>query len=93
MILTVSPSEDEAGLAVVSRFARKESRRQRRLVPFQPRRGHLEVRCDPAQQAPELRTVRPVPQMRQFVHGDIFQHFPRREDQMPVNEDMAFGPA
>jgi hypothetical protein len=63
------------------------------LVRIEPCLPRLPIRQDAPHQFPEPMVVIPMPEMAEFVNHGVFQHGPRRKDEMPVQVHAAVGSA
>ena len=61
-------------------------------MQLEPAAGFIYIRQHHAEEAPEVRTVRPVPQVGQFTDHDVLEHLGWREDQVLVDDHIAPGP-
>lgn len=75
------------------RISKQEISSQPRLVLVQPSLGQSVVWTDRSKVTPEVRPVVSHLQVGEFMRHDVFQHLQGREDEVPVDKDMALGAA
>ncbi len=63
------------------------------LIPVEPSLPALPVRQDAPDQPPELRPMRAFIEVTEVVGDRVFEHWHRREDELPVEIDDAVGSA
>lgn len=67
-----------------SRYCLHSPEDQKVLVPVQPLLPNLPIRKESTIKFPERAVMSAVPQVTEFVNDGVFEHRPRRKDEMPV---------